>query len=53
MLRKLRVKNFALINQVEIEFSEGLNILSGETGAEKSIELVRMEFKVHVNRNGN
>ena len=37
MLRKLRVKNFALINQVEIEFSEGLNILSGETGAGKSI----------------
>ena len=37
MLQELHVKNFALIDDVEIEFQEGLNILSGETGAGKSI----------------
>ncbi|MBR4807509.1 MAG: DNA repair protein RecN [Lachnospiraceae bacterium] len=37
MLIDLHVKNFALIDNCEIEFSEGLNILTGETGAGKSI----------------
>lgn len=37
MLSDLQVKNFALINQVNINFKKGLNILSGETGAGKSI----------------
>jgi DNA repair protein RecN (Recombination protein N) len=37
MLSDLQVKNFALINQVNINFKQGLNILSGETGAGKSI----------------
>lgn len=37
MLSDLQVKNFALINKVNINFSKGLNILSGETGAGKSI----------------
>ncbi|MEN6566864.1 MAG: DNA repair protein RecN [Veillonellales bacterium] len=37
MLRSLNVTNFALIEQVCIEFSEGLNIMTGETGAGKSI----------------
>lgn len=37
MLRSLNVTNFALIEQVSIEFSEGLNIMTGETGAGKSI----------------
>ena len=39
MLRNLHVKNLALIEEVEIEFGEGLNILTGETGAGKSIIL--------------
>jgi DNA repair protein RecN (Recombination protein N) len=39
MLRELRVQNFALIDRVELEFLVGLNILSGETGAGKSILL--------------
>lgn len=37
MLIDLHVKNFALIDNCEIEFSQGLNILTGETGAGKSI----------------
>ena len=37
MLSDLQVKNFALINKVNISFKNGLNILSGETGAGKSI----------------
>ena len=37
MLKSLTVWNFALLEHVEIEFGEGLNILTGETGAGKSI----------------
>lgn len=39
MLLELRVSNFAIIDNVEIQFRPGLNILSGETGAGKSILL--------------
>lgn len=37
MLEELHVHNYALIDRVSIKFSDGLNILSGETGAGKSI----------------
>ncbi len=37
MLHNLHVKNLALIDEAEVDFSQGLNILSGETGAGKSI----------------
>ena len=37
MLRFLRVRNFALIDQLELNFEDGFNLLSGETGAGKSI----------------
>ena len=37
MLESLWVKNVALIDEAEIEFQEGLNMLTGETGAGKSI----------------
>lgn len=39
MLQNLHVKNLALIDEIEVEFKEGLNILTGETGAGKSIIL--------------
>ena len=39
MLQNLYVKNLALIDETEVEFGEGLNILTGETGAGKSILL--------------
>ena len=37
MLQNLHVKNLALIDECEVEFGQGLNIMSGETGAGKSI----------------
>lgn len=37
MLRNLHVKNLALIREADVDFAEGLNILTGETGAGKSI----------------
>ncbi|WP_414526581.1 DNA repair protein RecN [Nodularia chucula] len=39
MLLYLRIENFALIDQLELEFGAGLNVLTGETGAGKSIIL--------------
>ena len=39
MLHNLYVKNLALIDEIEVEFHKGLNILTGETGAGKSIIL--------------
>ena len=39
MLKTLRIKNFALIEEAEIQFELGLNIITGETGAGKSILL--------------
>ena len=37
MLQRLHVKNLALMEETEVEFGEGLNILTGETGAGKSL----------------
>ncbi|HUL20666.1 MAG TPA: DNA repair protein RecN [Thermodesulfobacteriota bacterium] len=39
MLIELRIKNFAIIDELSLSFSRGFNILSGETGAGKSIIL--------------
>jgi DNA repair protein RecN (Recombination protein N) len=39
MLQKLTIQNYALIDNLEIRFDKGLNILTGETGAGKSIIL--------------
>ncbi|MCB0348816.1 MAG: AAA family ATPase, partial [Bdellovibrionales bacterium] len=39
MLQHLQVKNFAIIDSVQISFKDGLNIISGEAGAGKSILL--------------
>ena len=37
MLLELRVENYAVIDNVVVEFAAGLNLLTGETGAGKSI----------------
>jgi DNA repair protein RecN (Recombination protein N) len=39
MLLSLRIENFALIDHLELDFGQGLNVLTGETGAGKSIIL--------------
>ena len=39
MLQKLTIQNYAIIDELEIDFSGKLNILTGETGAGKSIIL--------------
>ena len=39
MLQNLYVKNLALIDETEVEFGPGLNVLTGETGAGKSLLL--------------
>ncbi|MGZ3538156.1 MAG: DNA repair protein RecN [Thermodesulfobacteriota bacterium] len=39
MLQELRIKNFAIIDELNLSFSKGFNVLTGETGAGKSIIL--------------
>ncbi len=44
MLNKLTIKNIALIESVTIDFSKGLNVLSGETGSGKSVIIESLNF---------
>ena len=44
MIKNLHVKNVALIDEAEVEFGDGLNILTGETGAGKSILIDSINF---------
>jgi len=44
MLRRLLVENFILLRDLEIEFEEGLNVISGETGTGKSMTISAVEF---------
>ena len=37
MLQKLHIQNYAIIEAIKIDFSKNLNIITGETGAGKSI----------------
>src|SRR5512135_1754741 len=37
MLCELRIQNFAIIDRLEVHFGEGFNVITGETGAGKSI----------------
>lgn len=39
MLTELKVSNFAIIDQINVHFTEGFNVLSGETGSGKSVML--------------
>ena len=44
MLVQLNIKNFALIEEITVDFKEGFNILSGETGAGKSILIDAIDY---------
>lgn len=44
MLQHLAIKNFAIIKSTEIDFREGMTVLTGETGAGKSILLDALSF---------
>ena len=44
MLKRLSIKNVALIESAEIDFEKGFNVLSGETGAGKSVVLDSLNF---------
>ncbi|MCK6578429.1 MAG: DNA repair protein RecN [Anaerolineae bacterium] len=44
MLEEIRVRNFAIIDQLELTFGEGLNVITGETGAGKSIIIDAVEL---------
>lgn len=44
MLRRLRIKNLAIIELVELDLGPGLNVLTGETGAGKSILVTALEL---------
>ncbi len=44
MIRHIRIQNFALIENIDVEFHDGLNIITGETGAGKSIVIEAMSL---------
>ena len=44
MLIELNINNFALIQELSVEFGAGFNILSGETGAGKSILIDTIDY---------
>ena len=44
MLIQLNIKNFALIQELSVEFGNGFNILAGETGAGKSILIDTIDY---------
>ena len=44
MLLQINIKNFALIENINISFDNGFNVLSGETGAGKSILIDAINF---------
>jgi len=44
MLRELHIRDFALIEEISVEFSGGFNVLTGETGAGKSIIIDALAF---------
>src|ERR1051325_244470 len=46
MLRELQIRNFALIDELALSFEPGLNVITGETGAGKTILMAALELAV-------
>ena len=53
MIGYLKIKNFALIDELSVEFEKGLNVVTGETGAGKSmlIEAIKVILGAPINQN--
>ncbi|MCC6953598.1 MAG: DNA repair protein RecN [Deltaproteobacteria bacterium] len=52
MLLRLRIQNFVLVDSLEIELAPGMNVITGETGAGKSILLKALEMLAGERTNG-
>jgi len=44
VIETLRIEDLAIVDEVELEFGPGLNVLTGETGAGKSLRLLALGF---------
>ena len=44
MLEEIRIQNFAIIDSIDLSFTSGLNVITGETGAGKSIIIDAVEL---------
>ena len=44
MLEYLRIRDLALIDDTELDFTKGMNVLTGETGAGKTFILKAIQF---------
>ncbi len=53
MLNRLYIKNFAIIDELEIEFDCGFNVFTGQTGAGKSLIIGAIEFLLGLRGGGN
>ena len=52
MLRELRIRDFAIIDDLALSFDAGLNVITGETGAGKSIILQALALALRSARRG-
>ena len=52
MINHISIKNFAIIENTEVDFEDGLNIITGETGAGKSIVIESCRHLICQNRCG-
>ena len=46
MLKKITIKNLAIVNEINLNFSKGLNVITGETGSGKSIIVNAVELLI-------
>ena len=53
MIDHISIKNFATIESTEIDFKDGLNIITGETGSGKDVAAFTVEANVDMNADSN
>ena len=53
MLKRLYICNFAIVDELEIKFEEGFQVITGETGAGKSILVINTkDYEIHLSSIG-